>query len=95
MEKETLSSKILNRGDQSEGQFTKAIEEQTSKIPSAAYLAVAGGAIALSLGLFATQERKSIANFVGMWAPTFLLLGLYNKLVKLEGSDRFNRPELH
>jgi hypothetical protein len=27
------------------------------------------------------------ANFVGQWAPTFLILGLYNKLVKLEGSD--------
>ena len=25
--------------------------------------------------------------FVGQWAPTFLILGLYNKLVKLLGSD--------
>jgi hypothetical protein len=24
---------------------------------------------------------------VGQWAPSFLLLGLYNKLVKLEGHD--------
>jgi hypothetical protein len=29
-----------------------------------------------------------IALFVGHWAPTFLLLGIYNKLVKLLGSDR-------
>jgi hypothetical protein len=27
------------------------------------------------------------ANFVGQWAPTFLILGLYNKMVKLHGSD--------
>jgi hypothetical protein len=31
------------------------------------------------------DEKK--ANFVGHWAPTFLLLGLYNKLVKLHGSE--------
>jgi hypothetical protein len=25
--------------------------------------------------------------FVGQWAPTLLILGLYNKLVKQHGSD--------
>jgi hypothetical protein len=34
---------------------------------------------------FTGDEKK--ANFVGHWAPTFLLLGLYNKLVKLHGSE--------
>jgi hypothetical protein len=29
-----------------------------------------------------------LANFVGQWAPTLLLFGLYNKLVKIAGSDR-------
>jgi len=28
------------------------------------------------------------ANFVGQWAPTVLILGLYNKMVKLHGSDQ-------
>jgi len=31
------------------------------------------------------DDRK--ANFIGHWAPTFLLLGLYNKMVKLHGSE--------
>ena len=31
------------------------------------------------------QEKK--ANFIGQWAPSFLILGLYNKLVKLHGSE--------
>jgi hypothetical protein len=31
------------------------------------------------------EKHKSL--FVGQWAPTFLILGLYNKLVKVEGSD--------
>ena len=32
--------------------------------------------------------RKEDAQFVGHWAPTFLILGLYNKIVKVAGSDR-------
>ena len=44
------------------------------------------GAIGTSLVLqFAGKEDK--ANFVGQWAPTLLILGLYNKMVKLMGSD--------
>lgn len=42
-------------------------------------------------GLFSpvrAQTREPLAGFIGMWAPTFLLLGLYNKLVKVAGSDR-------
>ena len=30
-------------------------------------------------------------TFVGQWAPTFLILGLYNKLVKQLGSDGASR----
>ena len=26
--------------------------------------------------------------FVGQWAPSLLVIGLYNKLVKLEGHDQ-------
>jgi hypothetical protein len=32
--------------------------------------------------------RDKDAVFVGQWAPTLLILGLYNKLVKQLGSDR-------
>jgi hypothetical protein len=32
--------------------------------------------------------KKEASLFVGQWAPTFLILGLYNKLVKIAGSDR-------
>ena len=44
------------------------------------------GSIALSLVLVLTGEEKK-ANFVGQWAPTLLILGVYNKMVKLHGSD--------
>jgi hypothetical protein len=33
------------------------------------------------------SPRKDTGSFVGMWVPTILLLGIYNKLVKLEGHD--------
>jgi hypothetical protein len=73
--------------DHLEGQATKAIEKQTSKIPSGVYLALAVGSMALSAAFATSSKRKDIANFVGLWAPSFLMLGLYNKIVKTVGSD--------
>jgi hypothetical protein len=29
--------------------------------------------------------------FVGQWAPAFLILGVYNKLVKQHGSDAYSK----
>jgi hypothetical protein len=71
-----------------EGSMTRAIEKQTAKIPSMTYLVLAGGAITLSLILAGTQKNKGWANFIGLWVPSLLLIGIYNKLVKIEGSDK-------
>jgi hypothetical protein len=73
-----------------EDEFTGAIESQTSKIPSTGYLSMALGSIAASAVLKAVG-RNEWALFVGQWAPTFLILGLYNKLVKQLGSDAYSR----
>ncbi len=69
-----------------EGKVAKAIEQQTKKVPSDWFLWTALGSVGLALGLRAAGREKD-ANFVGMWAPTVLILGLYNKLVKIEGSQ--------
>ena len=69
-----------------EGKVAKAIEQQTAKLPSDLFLWAALGSIAISLA-FKLARKDDKALFVGQWPPTFLLLGLYNKLVKLEGSD--------
>ena len=69
-----------------EGKTATAIERQTAKFPSDAFLWAAGASIATSLTL-KVMGRKHDALFVGQWAPTFLILGLYNKLVKLFGTD--------
>jgi hypothetical protein len=73
----------VSPGEHAEGVLTKTIEQYTSQVPSGTYLSLA---IGLSLALEVTG-RKHAATFVGHWVPTILLLGLYNKLVKLEGSD--------
>lgn len=69
-----------------EGKIATAIERRTAKLPSDTFLWVAGGAILASLVL-KSIKRDSDAIFVGHWAPTLLLLGVYNKLVKLHGTD--------
>ena len=72
--------------EHTEGPVARAIEQQTAKLPSDTFLWMAGGSIAASLTL-KLMGRDKDALFVGQWAPTFLILGLYNKLVKLQGSD--------
>lgn len=69
-----------------EGKVTKAIEKQTAKVPSDIFLWAALGSMAVSLTLQLTQSKHR-SLFVGQWAAPFLLLGVYNKLVKLEGHD--------
>lgn len=73
---------------QREGKFTKAIEKQTAKLPSTLYLGLAAGSIVLSAALAMSEKRKGWANFVGLWVPSILLLGVYNKIVKTQGSDK-------
>jgi hypothetical protein len=69
-----------------EGRVARTIEQQTAKLPSDAFLWAALGSIGISLAFeLAGHERK--ATFVGHWVPTFLLFGLYNKMVKLMGSE--------
>lgn len=74
------------RPEHREGPVARMIEQKTANLPSDTFLWAAFGSIGLSLTLQLTGHEKK-ANFVGHWAPTFLLLGIYNKMVKLHGSD--------
>ncbi|MBK5722911.1 hypothetical protein JGH11_18740 [Dysgonomonas sp. Marseille-P4677] len=69
-----------------EGKFTVAIEKQTSKIPSGIYLTASLAAMAASLTLKCCGKNH-IALLVGQCATSFLIMGLYNKIVKTEGHD--------
>lgn len=69
-----------------EGKTTIAIEKQTSKVPSGVYLTAALTSMAVSFAL-KCMKRNQAALFVGQWAAPFLIMGLYNKIVKTEGHD--------
>ncbi len=71
----------------SEGALAKAIEKQTAKLPSDTFLWAAGGSIAASAILQMVGKQKA-SLFLGQWVAPFLLLGVYNKIVKVAGSDR-------
>jgi len=73
-----------------EGEVTGLIESQTSQIPSSAYLGAAIGSMAVAAVLKAARKDQW-AIFVGQWAAPFLLLGVYNKMVKQHGSDAESR----
>jgi hypothetical protein len=73
-----------------EDRVTGAIEAQTSKIPSSGYLAAAFGAIAAS-AILKIVGKDDWALFVGQWPAAFMLMGVYNKIVKQHGSDAFSK----
>lgn len=79
--------KTQPRVEHREGPVARTIEQQTAKLPSDTFLWAAIGSIVTSLVFQAMGDEKK-ANFIGHWAPTLLILGVYNKLVKLQGSER-------
>jgi hypothetical protein len=70
-----------------EGKLATQIERQTAKLPSDLFLWAAGGSILAALAL-KMGGRDRDALFVGQWVPTLLILGTYNKLVKIFGDDQ-------
>jgi len=80
----------LPEPDPREDTFTKNVEKYTASIPSTMYLGIAVGAMAISLAL-QIGGRGKWGNFIAQWVPTWLIIGLYNKLVKVEGHDQTDR----
>jgi hypothetical protein len=89
METITKAKDMMKAMDHKEGPVASAIEEQTSKLPSDLFLWAAIGSMGVSLAL-RLFGRKENSQFVGQWAAPFLLLGVYNKLVKQSGHDKEN-----
>lgn len=82
----SLEGNLGQDRDIREGPVARTIEKRTARLPSDVFLWAAGGSILLSMG-FKAAGRAQDALFVGQWAPTFLVLGLYNKIVKVAGHD--------
>jgi hypothetical protein len=73
-----------------EGPVARKLESATSHLPSDVWLWASLGSMLVSFGLQMSGNRKTkdVSNFIGQWAPTLLILGLYNKIVKVAGHDR-------
>lgn len=83
------AQELKNKADRAnpehkEGPIAAAIENYTSKLPSDLFLWAALGSMAIS-ATFKIMKKDEEALFVGQWAPSFLLLGNYNKMIKLIG----------
>lgn len=72
------------RSAHAEGTLTRLIEQQAAKVSSDVFLFLALGSMAASLVLELAGKGPQ-SRFVGMWAPTLLTMGVYNKLVKALG----------
>src|SRR5687768_5492977 len=92
-----LRSNQLNMGNQemqkqqhTEGPVARSIEQQTAKLPSDLFLWAALGSIGAS-AVLQLMGKKNASLFVGDWVSPLLLFGVYNKIVKTQGSDRYSR----
>ena len=77
----------LQNESHNEGKVARVIEEQTSKLPSDTFLWASLASMGISLTLKCLGHRHN-ALFVGQWSAPFLLLGIYNKIVKTQGHDQ-------
>ena len=83
---------IMSNEEHREGPVARGIEKQTAKLPSDVFLWASIAAMGTSCVLKMTG-RKHDALFVGQWAAPFLLMGIYNKIVKVAGSDKEDRRD--
>lgn len=72
------------RPEHTENTLTRLIEQQTAKIPSDVFLAISLGVMATSL-FFEVRRNQRVSRFLGMWVAPLLVMGVYNKLVKVLG----------
>jgi hypothetical protein len=73
------------RVEHAEGNIARLIEQQTAKVPSHWFLFAALGSMTLSLTLELAGRRRP-SRFIGQWPTPLLVMGVYNKLVKLLGA---------
>lgn len=83
---------LKNNPSHGEGKVAKEIEERTAKLPSDIFLWAALASMGVSLTL-KCMAKKHTALFIGQWAAPFLLLGIYNKIVKTQGHDQNDGQE--
>jgi hypothetical protein len=87
-----MSDHRVRAGEIEEDEVTSWIESYSARLPSSCYLLAAGASIVGSV-IAKLQRKNHNALFFGQWVAPFLLLGIYNKMVKQHGSDAISRKE--
>jgi hypothetical protein len=82
----------VRAGEIEEDKVTSWVESYSAQFPSSCYLIAAAASIVASLTAN-LQHKKHSALFFGQWVAPFLLLGIYNKMVKQHGSDAASKKE--
>lgn len=80
-EETAFTPSVVVRDEHVDTSFTRALEQQTAKIPSHWFLFASLASMAASLAL-EIGGKSRWSRFVGMWALPSLMFGMYNKLVK-------------
>ncbi len=71
----------VRRPEHQESSLTRLIEQQSAKVPSHYFLFAAAASMVASI-TFEITGNERMSRFTGMWAPTLMIAGVYNKLVK-------------
>lgn len=77
---------MIAKPEHQEGRVASMIEEQTAKVPSDVFLWAGLGTMVAAAALH-MSGKKSASALVGQVGPALLIMGLYNKIVKIHGHD--------
>jgi hypothetical protein len=80
-----LEASRVVRAEHREGTLARMVEQQTAKIPSHVFLLASFLAMGASLTA-EVQGRQRASRFLGMWVAPLLIMGVYNKMVKILGT---------
>jgi hypothetical protein len=64
----------------------RMMEKQVQRVPPSLLVGLALGSMVASAG-FALFGRTKIANFIGQWVPSLLVLATFDRLVQHTASD--------
>lgn len=75
----------MHTDENQEKELTEKIENYVDEVPADLYFAAAVTSMGTSLGL-KLMKKNHAALFFGQWATSFLLLGIYKKLVRMKNA---------
>lgn len=64
----------------------RIVETQVRRVPPSLLLGLALGSMALSAA-FAVGGKLKVANFIGQWVPSLLILATFDRLLQVESDS--------